>query len=87
MAWRLTDEEIVALHRSCNSLELINSKTNMAMRHALADAQARRLVEEIAKHVLDRAYRIGFTDEVYLNGAFWEQLRKEVGLDAESEPD
>jgi len=87
MEWRLTEEEIAVQLHSRNSLQIVNSRHEMDHRHALCDAQARKLVEEIARHVQDRAYRIGFAKEVYLNGDFWQQLRKEVGLDATSKPD
>lgn len=76
--WRLTDEEItrtvmLALAEAARRADLANADEH----RAVADAQARKLVEEIARHVVDRGYRIGWDNTVSLDGAFWQQLKKE----------
>lgn len=68
--WVLTDAEI--------EVAATEGGKGSEPEYALGMAQAKKLVEEIAKHVQDRAYRIGFADEVYLDGDFWRQLRREV---------
>lgn len=70
----LTDEEMYQASKKA-------VPGSIAYARAIADAQVRKVVLEIAKHIQDRSYRIGFATEVYLDGKFWDALRKDVGLE------
>lgn len=71
LPWMLNFKEIIMAQRPARSVRERDELT--------CKAQIRKVVDEMAKHILDRSYRIGFATEVYLDGKFWDELQNAAG--------